>query len=228
MVSLRSRLAVLALTVTASLSGVAGAATEDWVERWLERRREVRTWSAGFTQTRSFKALAQPLVTTGRVWFATPDRFRWELGEPVESVAVRQGDGIVLLYPPLGRAERYSLTGEGPWRQAVALLEAGFPDSREAFRRRFRVASQRVEGDQVTLLLEPRTAAGRRWLSRLRIVLAVADLELRSAEMHFADGSSLLNEFSGGRINPSLDPDLFSLELDPAIRVVEPQRREGP
>src|SRR5580765_5703542 len=97
--------------------------------RWLDAQTNISTWSADFIQTRTLKSLAQPLTATGHVWFAAPNRFRWELGSPAQTVAVRSTKELLIIYPRLKRVERYPLAGEqtGPWREALSLLEAGFP-----------------------------------------------------------------------------------------------------
>src|SRR5258705_286086 len=52
---------------------------------WLSSQTNLQTWTADFVQTRTFRTLTQPLVATGHVWFATPNRFRWELGSPART-----------------------------------------------------------------------------------------------------------------------------------------------
>src|SRR5262245_49144133 len=42
---------------------------------WLQAQTNFQSWSASFIQTRSLKALKDPLVSTGHVWFAAPNRF---------------------------------------------------------------------------------------------------------------------------------------------------------
>src|SRR5258708_14957684 len=74
---------------------------------WLKAQTNMQTWSADFTQTRAFKSMSQPLTATGHVWFEAPSRFRWELGKPARTIAVREPDQLVVLYPRLKRAERY-------------------------------------------------------------------------------------------------------------------------
>src|ERR671923_542334 len=78
---------------------------------WLNAQTNIRTWSANVIQTRSLKSLAQPLTASGKVWFAAPNRFRWELGDPPRTIAVRQPDQMLVIYPRLKRLEKYSLTG---------------------------------------------------------------------------------------------------------------------
>src|SRR6266478_607873 len=59
---------------------------------WLNSQTNIQTWSAELIQTRALKSLAQPLTATGHVWFAAPNRFRWELGNPAQTIALRQPD----------------------------------------------------------------------------------------------------------------------------------------
>jgi outer membrane lipoprotein-sorting protein len=71
-------------------------------ERWFAAQTNLQSWAADFTQTRSLKVLAQPLVSTGKVWVA-PSRFRWELGQPAQTIALRQPDQMFIIYPRLKR-----------------------------------------------------------------------------------------------------------------------------
>src|SRR5437667_5010187 len=98
---------------------------------WLISQTNIQTWSAEVIQTRALKSLTQPLTASGHVWFAAPNRFRWELGNPPLTIAVRAPKEMLVIYPRLKRVERYPLEGNqaGEWRDALALLEAGFPRS---------------------------------------------------------------------------------------------------
>src|SRR5437868_15092153 len=92
------------------------------VASWLSAQTNLQTWSADFVQTRRLKSLTQPLTATGHVWFAAPSRFRWELGHPAQTIAVREPKELLIMYPRLKRVERLPLTGDmpGPWRDALA------------------------------------------------------------------------------------------------------------
>src|SRR5947209_7716848 len=113
---------------------------------WLNSQDHIQTWSAEVIQTRALKSLTQPLTATGHVWFAAPNRFRWELGQPPQTIAVRAPAEMLVIYPRLKRVERYPLTGQqtGPWRDALALLEAGFPRSPVEMDSRLRILSQTI------------------------------------------------------------------------------------
>jgi outer membrane lipoprotein-sorting protein len=197
------------------------------LERWLEAQSKLTTWSADFTQTRSLKALAQPLSSEGKLWFAAPDQFRWELGSPAQTIAVRQPDRMILLYPRLKRAEIYTVSAQaqGQWREMLALLEAGFPRSLDELQSRFQIVAQTQTNDLHEITLQPRTADSRRWMPRMKIAFSEADWLLRATELHFADGSILRNDFSNIRANPELPPNLFTPEIPADFKVSEPGKR---
>src|ERR1043165_9659598 len=94
------------------------------VTEWVAAQTNIHSWTAEFVQTLSLRALTQPLTAAGRVWFAAPNRFRWELGTPPQTIALRQSEQMLVIYPKLKRAEKYPLTGNhaGPWTDTLALL----------------------------------------------------------------------------------------------------------
>jgi outer membrane lipoprotein-sorting protein len=194
------------------------------VEKWIDAQKDLQTWSADFVQTRTLKSLTQPLMATGHVWFAAPAQFRWELGQPPRTIAVRGTNEMLVIYPRLKVAERYPSEGEsqGPWRDALSLLEAGFPRSTEELLKQYTVLSQASTNDVVSVSLQPKSAAARRMIPRLEISFDSARRELRSTALTFADGSTLKNDFSGATLNRRLDPALFTPTLAADYKVVEP------
>lgn len=203
------------------------AETHAVLDAWLAGQTNLRTWSAVCVQTRSLQTLAQPLVSTGRVWFAAPDRFRWELGQPAQTIAVRQGDDLTLAYPRLRRAERYSLgpNRSGPWRDALALLEAGFPRDRAHLESQFRLLSVTSTNDTWELSLQPGRPAARRFISEVRVALATHDSTLRATELIFADGSRMRNDFREILVNPPIDDAMFRPPVEAGYTVTDPLAR---
>jgi outer membrane lipoprotein-sorting protein len=188
------------------------AAIDPMTARWLAAQTGTTTWQAEVRQTRRLKSLTQPLTAEGRVWFSAPNLFRWELGTPPQTIAVRQPTEMWVAYPRLKRAERYALDGPGggPWKETLALLEAGFPRSEAELTNRFSIVSELTEGDLHKLVMEPRAASARRMMPRLAVTFATNDFSLRTTELAFADGSTLVNEFTNAVVNPALSPSLFS------------------
>ncbi len=195
---------------------------------WLSSQTNIQTWSATVIQTRTLKALTEPLTATGRVWFAAPDRFRWELGEPPRTIAVRRAGEMLILYPNLKRVERYPLAGEGagPWRDTLALLEAGFPRGKAELESRFRVVGEQAMHDVHEVTLQPRSASARRLIPQIRIAFGIDDFSLRATELQFADGSRMRNDFTNGVLNPKLEESIFAPRLDPRFKVIEPFKQK--
>jgi outer membrane lipoprotein-sorting protein len=204
-----------------------GAEDSDPLTAWLAAQTNFHTWSADVTQTRSLKSLTQPLIARGRIWFSAPNRFRWEIGTPASTIAVRQPGQMLVIYPKLKRAERYPLNSDqaGPWTETLALLEAGFPRSRAELEARFKLVSHAVTNGTREIVLQPRSASARRLMPQVRIAFATADFALRATELQFADGSTLRNEFTNPVLNPALDPALFEPKIEADFKRVEPLQR---
>jgi outer membrane lipoprotein-sorting protein len=154
--------------------------------------------------------LTTPLTSPGRVWFAAPDKFRWELGSPAQSLAIRNGPQLLLLSPRLKRAELATLdTATGTLREALSLLDTGFPRDAAEFRRRFQLLSLTTTNTLHTLRLQPRASQTRRLFPEFTVILATNDLELVATEIRLGDGSSLRNDFTNAVRNGPLDDTRF-------------------
>ena len=206
---------------------IVPARSADLLDQWIAAQANLHTWTADIVQTRNFKTLAQPLVANGKVWVAVPDRFRWELGQPPQTIALRQPAELTIVYPRLKRVEKYSLlSGQtGPWRDALALLEASFPRSRTNLEAQFQILALTQTNGVANLALQPRSAAARKFIARLEISFRADDFSPVGTALTFSDGSSLSNEFSHSVLNPPLDPQLFEVKLEPDFTVVEPLKQ---
>lgn len=215
------------LFVLATFSCARAAELNPVVASWLSGQTNTQSWSADFVQTRSFKSLTQPLMAKGHVWFAAPNRFRWELGNPAQTIAVRSSDALLVIYPRLKRVERFPLTGEqaGQWKDALALLEAGFPRSAAELESQYNILEQVIQGAVGRLTLQPRSAAARRMMPRIKIEFDTGNFSLRATELQFADGSVLRNDFSNAVVNPPIDPQMFSPPIPSNYKLVEPLKK---
>ena len=229
-------LRALALTLFLVL-GPAGfaqpARANPVLQAWLSSQTNLHTWSAEVTQTRTLKTLSEPLVARGQVWFAAPNRFRWQIGTATgtsattNTIALRQADQLFVIYPRLKRAEKYPLDGEQAslWRGALALLEAGFPRSQLDLERRFKLLALSQTGALCEVALEPRSPSTRRLMPQIKIAFERDDFSLRATELQFADGSTLRNDFNHAKLNPLIPESVFTLNLDADYQIVEPLKK---
>jgi len=219
MVSLRSYLAAARIAATL-LSLDPGAV----LDAWFAAQGNIHSWSAEFVQTRALKTLTQPLTAAGQLWFEAPGSFRWELGRPAQTIALRDGSELYVIYPALKRAEHYALGASAPreWRDSMSLLSAGFPRNRQEFETQFRVLSVAQSNGFWHLALEPKSKFARQMMPELRLGLATNNYSLTSTEMVFVDGSSMRNDFTNAVANPGLDTNLFHWRPPADYKVTEP------
>ncbi len=194
------------------------------LDRWLNAQTNLVTWSSEFVQIRKFPTLVNPLKTVGHVDFKAPHSFRWQLGEPAKTVAVRHTDEVLIYYPRLKRAERYPLSAEakGPWKDAMSLLDAGFPRSRAELEDRFEIVKMECRDGLGFLSLVPKSLRSRRILTGLRIEFGEESMEMLAAEFEFADGSMMRTVYQNPSSNPELGDDLFELKLGADVQILEP------
>ena len=217
-------LALVLATGVARTSPVNAAESPAVLDRWLANQTNVTSWTAEFTQVRHLKALTQPLTTPGRLWYEAPDRFRWELGVPAQSIAIRRGDTLLILSPKLRRAEKYSIeaAARGPMKEAMSLLDTGFPRDAADFNRRFELLRLVEEPGAHRFELQPRDARARQLLPFLSLTVQAADLGLAATSIRFADGSELQTLFTNAVRNPKVDPALFDPTPPPDFKLAKP------
>jgi outer membrane lipoprotein-sorting protein len=214
-------LSMLALLMARVLSA---APNDRLVDDWIKAQSAVHAWEADFKQTRQLKALTEPLVATGKLWFVAPDRFRWEVMKPARTLAVRENDELLVVFPKLKRAEKYSLAKirQGQWKDLMGLLDTGFPRSREEFERQFHVRDVvAIPGGQ-RMVIQPVSALVRKYMPEVDIDISTPDLSLLATSMIFVDGSALKNEFTNAQKNPQIDDALFHPTLGPEYKITEP------
>jgi outer membrane lipoprotein-sorting protein len=213
-----------ALGIVSALQSVPADETNSVMDAWFAAQKNLHTWSADFVQTRALKTLTRPLVANGHIDFAMPNDFRWELGQPAQTIALRHGDEMFVIYPRLKRAERYPLGTGTPteWRDTMSLLQAGFPGDRREFDAQFQILSLTETNGAWQMSLQPKSSFARRMMPELRIGLTTNDCSLASTELVFVDGSRMRNDFTNAVLNPALDEKLFEWSPPADFKVTNP------
>ena len=227
MIMIKIRNALLAVAALGAAGVTVSAADYDaQFNQWFEVQTNLQSWSADFTQTRTLTVLNQPLVSPGKVWVARGE-FRWELGQPVQTIMVRRPDQLLIIYPRFKRAEKYPLDAipSGPMKDALALLDASLPRDRATMEKNFRLLSATETNSILQMTLQPRSDAARQFISEVVIGFHTNDFIIAATEMKFADGSSLRNDFTNVVVNQPIDLKLFEADVPPDYTVVEPLKQ---
>jgi outer membrane lipoprotein-sorting protein len=192
------------------------------LSEWLSHQTNIQTWSADFTQTRTLRALAHPLVSTGQVWFAAPQNFRWQLGQN-QTIAIRNSETMLVLYPRLKRAEKYdfSNTPSNQWKDALALLQSGFPRSEQEMQEKFNLLGLEQTNATYEIKMEPKSDAARKLMPKINLFLSTNNLSLAGTELVFTDGSKMRNDFLNIRTNVPVEGK-FDLTIPAEFKLIEP------
>jgi outer membrane lipoprotein-sorting protein len=203
-----------------------GADYDAQFNKWFEVQTNLQSWAGDFTQTRTLTVLNQPLVSHGKVW-VEPGKFRWELGQPVQTIVLRTPEQLLIIYPRLKRVEKYPLDAvpTGPMKDALALLDASLPRDRATMEKSFGLLSAAETNSILQMTLQPRSEAARKFIGQIVIGFHTNDFTIAVTEMKFADGSKLHNDFTNVVLNAPIEPKLFEADLPPNYTVVEPLKK---
>jgi outer membrane lipoprotein-sorting protein len=194
--------------------------------KWFEVQTNLQSWAGDFTQTRTLTVLNQPLVSQGKVW-VKPGEFRWELGQPVQTIVLRTPEQLLIIYPRLKRAEKYLLDSvpTGPMKDALALLDASLPRDRATMEKNFALLSAIETNAILQMTLQPRSTEARKFIGQIVIGFHTNDFTIAVTEMKFADGSKLHNDFTNVVLNAPIEPKMFTADLPPDYTVSEPLKK---
>ena len=187
------------------------AAQDATLDSWLAKQAGITSLDARFTQERKLPALKNPTSTRGRVCFVKPDRVRWQLGDPFETLAVSDGTTLTLLDASNKTARRTNV--DSPQASRFSLLSGKAFSSRETFFQAFEIVNTRItEGiHQYTLKAKDRRV--RAEIPWIFIDIDPAKNELRVLELELQDKSRLRTIFENPRFNAKLDDSLFHPDL---------------
>ena len=90
---------------------------------------------------------------------------------------------------------------------------------------RLKILSQTVTNNACEIVLQPKSAGGRRMMPQIKIAFDVRDFSLRANELQFADGSTMRNDFINPVLNPKLEESLFAPQIPSDYKVVEPLKQ---
>lgn len=181
------------------------------LEAWLKRQATISTLDAEFTQERKLPALKNPTTTPGRLSFAKPDKIRWQLGEPLETLAVSDGDTFTLIDAAAKTARRTRV--DSPQAVRFSLLSGKAFQSSADFHQAFDVVGFRVVSGIHQYTLKAKDRRTRSAVPWIFLDIDPRKNELRALEFELQDKSRLRTVFHHPRFNPKLDDALFHPDL---------------
>ena len=218
----RIRRILLIVAGLISLTSFATAAPlpDSEVKNLLARIRENRITQADFQEQRVIRLMKKPLVSSGRVWFQPPNKFRREVKGNSPSVTVSDGQQLWIYYPNFKSAERYPLGKRSPLDSTVAAINSAL--NLENIENTFQITAAKIDPPQAgyELSLIPRTASMKRVFQKLELHIN-DQLRAERTEMFLPNGDRIVTSYSNQTRAP-VPASTFEFKPPPGTDITTP------
>lgn len=220
MISCRGLLAagLVALALLAATAGRAGERPGPLLRCVQQRYGALPGLSAAFAQESRVASLGRSRSRSGRLFFQTPGRMRWEYDGPDAQLIVADGSRL-WLYRPERKQVVTQPVDAAFTRQTPLLFLLGRGDFAAEFSWEERELSPESDG-AVRVALRPHTETPD--LVRLVLEIVPGECRLAGTSVEDAFGNVTRLVFSGERADAGLDPELFRFAPPPGAEVVRP------
>src|SRR5205814_2754768 len=154
---------MLLVAVLVSIANSAPVSEAD-LKNLLAGIRQNRSTQADFQEQRLIRLMKKPILSSGRIWFQPPNKFRREVKGNSPSVTVSDGRELWINYPNFKSAERYPLRKGSPLDATVAAINSAL--NLENIETSFNISATKSDNGHELALL-PRSTAMKRVFQKL-------------------------------------------------------------
>ena len=200
----------------------AAQLTDSEVKNLLARIRENRITQADFREERVIRLMEKPVVSSGKVWFQPPNKFRREVKGSSPSLTVSDGRQLWIYYPNFKLAERYSLGKRSPLDSTVAAINSAL--NLENIESTFQITAAKIDSSY-ELTLIPRTASMKRVFQKLDLRIN-ENLQAARTDMLLPNGDRIVTSYSN-QTSASVPPSTFEFTPPPGTEITTPLGNNG-
>src|SRR5438477_9387788 len=158
---------ILVATVTRAQS-LSEADVKNLLARAAERRGSAPDVRSDFQEQKTMHLLNRPIVSSGKIWFHAPNKFRREVVGNSPSVTVSNGRDLWIYYSNFKSAEHYSLGKRSPVDAAIAAINTAL--NLENVENTFRIMGAKIDNRYAMQLL-PRSPSMKRMFQKFDLRL---------------------------------------------------------
>ena len=216
------RTVLLPIFLFVALTCIANSAplSEADLKSLLAGIRQNRSTQADFQEQRMIRLMKKPILSSGKVWFQPPNKFRREVKGSSPSLTVSDGRQLWIYYPNFKSAERYPLGKGSPLDSTVAAINSSLnlENVENTFQIRATKSDPPQAGYQLTLL--PRAASMKRAFQKLD--LRINDqLRVERTDMLLPNGDRIVTTYSNQTRTP-VPASTFEFTTPPGTEVTTP------
>jgi outer membrane lipoprotein carrier protein len=191
--------------------------SDNEVKNLLARIQQNRITQADFQEQRVIRLMKKPVVSSGKVWFQPPNKFRREVKGSSPSLTVSNGRQLWIYYPNFKSAERYPLGKRSPLDSTVAAINSAL--NLENIENTFQITAAKVENGY-ELVLIPRTASMKHVFQKLDLRIN-DNLQAERTDMLLPNGDRIVTSYSNQTRTP-VPPSTFEFSPPPGSEVTTP------
>src|SRR5881398_1132163 len=188
---------MLLVAVLVSIANSAPVSEAD-LKNLLAGIRQNRSTQAEFQEQRMIRLMKKPILSSGKVWFQPPNKFRREVKGNSPSLTVSDGRQLWIYYPNFKSAERYPLGKGSPLDSTVAAINSAL--NLENIENTFQITPTKSENGYELALL-PRTASMKRVFQKLDLHIN-DNLRVDRTDMLLPNGDRIVTAYSNQTRGP--------------------------
>jgi outer membrane lipoprotein-sorting protein len=210
------------MLVVAVLGSIANGAplSEADLKNLLAGIRQNRSNQADFQEQRMIRLMKKPILSSGKVWFQPPNKFRREVKGSSPSLTVSDGRQLWIYYQNFKSAERYPLGKGSPLDSTVAAINSSL--NLEGVENSFQIKATKSDPPQTgyELALLPRAASMKRVFQKLD--LRINDqLRVERTDMLLPNGDRIVTTYSNQTRGP-VPASMFEFTPPPGTEISTP------
>ena len=213
---------LFATVVFVALTYITNSAplSEADLKNLLAAIRQNRITQADFQEQRMIRLMKKPILSSGKVWFQAPNKFRREVKGSSPSLTVSDGRQLWIYYPNFKSAERYPLGKGSPLDSTVAAINSSL--NLEDVENTFQITATKTDPPQAgyELTLLPRAASMKRVFQKL--ALRINDqLRVERTDMVLPNGDRIVTRYSNQTRGP-VPASMFEFTPPPGTEISTP------
>jgi outer membrane lipoprotein-sorting protein len=212
-----------ATTFASSQQALSPADLKSLLARIREKRAAAPYMQSNFQEERVVHLMNRPIVSSGKVWFRAPNKFRREVQGNSPSVTVSDGQQLWIYYPNFKSAEHYSLGSRSPVNAGITVVTAAL--NLENVETTYRVTASRAGPPEAGYDLElfPRTPSLKRMFQKFNLRMN-SELIVTRTEMLQLSGDRIVTTYSNQSSAP-IPESIFEFTPPPGTEVTTPLGR---
>jgi outer membrane lipoprotein carrier protein len=217
---LLATLSLVSVATFASAEPLSPADLKNLLARIREKRAAAPQVQADFQEEKIIQLMNKPIISSGKVWFQAPNKFRREVKGNSSSITVSDGQQLWIYYPNFKSVERYSLGKRSPLDSVIAVINTAL--NLENIENTFHITGIKIN-NYYELYLLPRSPSMKRMFQKLNLRIN-DNLLVERTEMVQPNGDRIVTAYSNQTRAP-VPTSAFEFTPPPGTDVTTPLGR---